>query len=421
MRGHSVHALLGVVLVSVTGIVVDGSAAARPLCFGKPATIVGTSGADTIKDTPGADVIVTRGGPDVVDAFIEDLSEPRDRICTGDGADRVEGGLGRIDGGSKGDVIDGATGRLFGRGGNDRLRSSSASVVRGGPGDDSISGMGRLIGGSGADDIKGESGVLADTLIGGAGNDRFTTFDSDTFVNLFDRVSYKSAPRRIRVNLRTGVVRGWGRDRLLGPDTMEVIGSRFNDRFIGGDAVIAGLHGSEGDDQFEGSPINDSFSGGSGDDHLDARGGPDYLSGGPGDDKILGGGSKEDLVSFQKGSSVVVDLAKHFARGQGQDVVRGVERLWGSSGPDRILGTSDANVLYGGKGRDVIKGRRGPDEVDGFRGRDEKLYGNRGDDQLWAPVFRGERDQTSLLDGGGGRDECVGGRQRSCEVELTTR
>lgn len=414
MKGRKLRLLLVAALLAAAFI--PPSAEARPLCFGKPATIVGTSGPDKISDTPKADVIVTRGGADVVDARIDDLSEPRDRICTGDGRDRIDGGAGLIEGGAGRDFIEGAIGRVFGREGNDRLNASSTRSVSGGPGDDVIFGSGRLSGGSGDDDITGESEPLADTLIGGAGNDRFTTFASGSLVNVFDRVSYKAAPGPIRVNLGTGVIKGWGRDKLLGPDASDVIGSRFDDRFVGGNGVRAGLHGFKGNDVFVGSAIDDSFSGGAGNDRLDGRRAADYLDGGPGSDTILGGGSDRDRITFKGTQDLTIDLAKHFARGQGRDVIRGVEWVYSGGGKDRVLGTSGPNVLFGGWGQDVIKGRGGPDEVDGFRGRDEKLFGNGGDDQLWAPAAPGGRDEISLLDGGGGNDKCFGGRQQSCET-----
>ena len=72
---------------------------ATPTCAGKPATIVGTPRADTLRGTPRADVIVARGGNDRVRA-----AGGADRICGGRGADRLAGGRGR-------DRIDGGAGR----------------------------------------------------------------------------------------------------------------------------------------------------------------------------------------------------------------------------------------------------------------------------------------------------------------------
>ena len=69
-------------LAVVVGIVVvgfmSGQATAAPLCFGHEATIVGSSGSDTIHGTPGPDVIVGRAGGDFIEGRRGD-----DVICGG--------------------------------------------------------------------------------------------------------------------------------------------------------------------------------------------------------------------------------------------------------------------------------------------------------------------------------------------------
>jgi hypothetical protein len=51
---------------AVGAVAVPADAAARPKCFGRTATIVGTNGDDVLKGTAGADVIVGRGGQDTI-------------------------------------------------------------------------------------------------------------------------------------------------------------------------------------------------------------------------------------------------------------------------------------------------------------------------------------------------------------------
>lgn len=77
-------------------------------CFGKAATIVGTSGPDRIRGTRRADVIVTLGGNDRVRG-----RGGKDRICGGKGRDRLAGGAGddRINGGPGRDVCSQGKGR----------------------------------------------------------------------------------------------------------------------------------------------------------------------------------------------------------------------------------------------------------------------------------------------------------------------
>jgi Tol biopolymer transport system component len=108
----------------------------KPLCLGRPATIVGTAGRNVLRGTPKADVIVALDGIDLV------LGRGgADVICAGAGNDRVEGGPGadRIGGGPGND-------RLLGGRGNDLLLGGPGKdVMRGGPGRD------RMNGGAGRD------------------------------------------------------------------------------------------------------------------------------------------------------------------------------------------------------------------------------------------------------------------------------
>ena len=98
-----------------------------PRCAGKPATIIGTPGADTLRGTRRADVIVALGGADRV------LAAGRgDVVCGGAGRDRLSGGAGadRLLGGAGRDVLSGGAGR-------DRLEGGAArDRCLGGPGRD---------------------------------------------------------------------------------------------------------------------------------------------------------------------------------------------------------------------------------------------------------------------------------------------
>ena len=105
--------------------------AATPKCFGKPATIVGTSGRDILKGTRRADVIVAKGGNDTIVG-----RGGNDLICSGAGADDIRAGGGRdkVSGGSGKDAIAGGYGLdlLLGQG--------AADVIHGGTGNDRIDG-----------------------------------------------------------------------------------------------------------------------------------------------------------------------------------------------------------------------------------------------------------------------------------------
>jgi hypothetical protein len=110
--------LLAALTLAAAAPAAAGVGATTPLCFGVPATRVGSAKADVINGTWGPDVIVGLGGNDTIDGKGGD-----DLICGGSGADLVKGGPGRD--------------RLRGDGGAD-------TVIGGDQGD-------RAIGGAGAD------------------------------------------------------------------------------------------------------------------------------------------------------------------------------------------------------------------------------------------------------------------------------
>ena len=102
-----------------------------PVCAGKPATIVGTPGADRLRGTAKADVIVALGGDDRVRSLgrgdVVCGGAGRDRLDGGAGADRLLGGPGRdvLTGGAGRDRLDGGAGRDRCTGGPGRDRSRS--------------------------------------------------------------------------------------------------------------------------------------------------------------------------------------------------------------------------------------------------------------------------------------------------------
>ena len=78
---HTVGALTACVVIAASIAVLSPLAhAAKPKCFGRVATIVGTNGDDEITGTNGRDVIVSKRGNDTIDA-----RRGRDFVCTGRG------------------------------------------------------------------------------------------------------------------------------------------------------------------------------------------------------------------------------------------------------------------------------------------------------------------------------------------------
>ena len=96
--------LAALLAVGATLLGAAPGAEAKPRCFGKPATKVGTNGADRLTGSPRKDVIVALGGDDVVQAKSND-----DRVCLGNGDDfaGTSRGFDKIEGGDGNDEMHG--------------------------------------------------------------------------------------------------------------------------------------------------------------------------------------------------------------------------------------------------------------------------------------------------------------------------
>lgn len=314
-----------------------------PTCAGLPATIVGTDQRDVLKGTDGDDVIVGLGGNDVIRGL--------------DGNDTICG------------YSDGNVPRRF---------SEQADHLTGGSGND------RLVGTSWYQDSAMASGGLGD----------------DTFENV--PVSFTDAPGPVTVDLEAGTGTGWGTDTFIRVGIVH--GTRFDDVLRGEDSFEFDdsecgcdfLHGHDGNDLLEGRAGRDSLYGGDGADRLLGGSGSDDLFPGRGRD-VVGDldPNTSDTVSYELDRrSVTVDLRAGTARGQGHDVLVGIDSVIGSPLDDVIHGDAGRNHLTGGRGNDVIRSHAGEDF----------LHGKKGDDRLY---------------GGGGRDEAYGGRGTDrCRAEV---
>jgi len=202
--------LVGAVAAVGSSTSTSAATASAPLCFGQPATIIGTEGEDApLNGTPGDDVIVGLGHDDQIFGY-----GGNDRICGGDGWDGINGGDGNdiLAGGAKADGLDG------------------------GDGDD------RLVGNSGRDGFDGGAG--ADSFDGGRG---------------IDGAVYTEVPNAIDVDLAAGTATGDGTDTLV--DMENILGSRFNDE-LAGNAVRNYIDGYLGDDVIRGREGDDQLDGG---------------------------------------------------------------------------------------------------------------------------------------------------------------
>jgi Ca2+-binding RTX toxin-like protein len=257
---------------------------------------------------------------------------------------------------------------IVGTRGDDALTGTVGDdVIAGLGGDDVIVGSWGndvICGGDGNDHVTAGFGILETDFVSGDGGDDLvvTASTSTTVVYAFARAG-------VTVDLEAGRATGEGSDTLLG--VHNVVGTEFGD-VIQGAAGFNCLDGLGGDDRLLGLAGEDCLYGGTGNDTID-------------------GGLGTDILSFQyAGKGVLVNLAAGFSRGEGADVVQGVERVVGSSFPDVLTGDAGVNELSGAGGGDRIAGGPGADRLDGGSGRDR-------------------------VDGGVGRDQCLSAeRRRRC-------
>ena len=370
-------------------------------CFGKVATIVGTSDRDRIDGTNADDVIVALGGTDFVNA-----KSGRDRVCMGRGGNIEEEQVGN--GGRGDDHISGGRGRdyLTGFEGDD--------VIRGGPhrdtfygreGADVISGGAErdyLNGEEGRDILRGDEG--SDLLEGARGNDTLIGGANGISGDIIRHYEGAEDSKSVTVNLTKGLSVGRGRDQLRG---------------------IENARGNDGDDLLIGDVRDNILEGVSGDDVLRSAGGADCINPGPGSNRVYGGkgtdlhtfyislswrGALACFLSDYPGSvepplgdngGVTIDLPSGTA-----DTLKEHSRLFSiegavaSSETDTLIGDDADNYFFGDGSNDDIEGRGGDDVLIGA-GSNDDLKGGPGNDSL-----NGQAG-IDTADGGDDNDECL--------------
>ena len=267
---------------------------------------------------------------------------------------------------------------IDGRGGDDTIYAGSGSDI--------------LIGGTGGDYLNGGSGTDTASYENATEGVRIRLYD-DNF-----RAGEAVGDELVSIENLKGSAFD---DRLYGDENANTIhGGAGNDRLTGGrygegDA----LFGEAGDDEITGLIGNDLLDGGEGNDELKAGSGNDTLLGGAGDDvlisdgnivdivevlspgsDILDGGSGTDTAEFYHEGGLVVDLAAGRADFGGTEdfaTLKNIENVHAGRGDDIIYGDDQNNVLNGDDGDDVIYGGGGDDTLIGGDGDDE-LYGGAG-------------------------------------------
>ncbi len=162
-----------------------------------------------------------------------------------------------------------------------------------------------------------------------------------------------------------------------------ILGTKGDDVMQGtnGPDVIVGLEGEDkisgggGNDKICSGPGNDVMLGEGGNDSLNGGDAVDAIDGGSGDDLIVGGPGDSDGAYYATAPGPVnANLQKGVATGNGQDTLKEIESLDGSSFGDTLVGNAEINVLSGEVGNDTLDGGPHSDALIGGAG-DDKLVG----------------------------------------------
>ncbi len=244
-----------------------------------------------------------------------------------------------------------------------------------------------IIGGAGNDILDGLGG--GDTLIGGAGNDLFMgAFGNNHFVggDGLDTVFYS-----FDATINTGV-------------TADLADSSRNTGIATGDTYegVENLVGSILSDTLIGDSGNNVLVGGFGNDRLIGGAGADVLNGGyfaysnwDGNLNHLAGafdlsnwyqgtpsntGDAADIASYETATSGIIASLSHSANNTGDaagDTYVLIDGLAGSNFDDTLEGDQNHNILEGGAGNDTLIGRGGGDDYDGGAGNDTVVLDGR--------------------------------------------
>jgi Ca2+-binding RTX toxin-like protein len=272
--------------------------AAVVTCSFKPATIVGTNGADTIVGTPGDDVIVARAGNDLVRSL-----GGNDTVCLGAGRD----------------------------------------IVKGGAGDDTF--------------VSEATADGSDNFVGNAGLDRASYGSRTVSVNVSidadadDGEAGEADKVQLSVEAVTGSQAG---DQLIGSELDNVLDGGSGDDDLRGNVGDDTLRGGQDDDLLIGNAGDDFMFGNNDNDTALAAAvedGSDFFEGSVGiDTASYVGRATSVLVSIN-------NIANDGAPGEGDDIRTDVENVEGGSGNDTLSANqlqNGPNRLSGNFGNDAI-------------------------------------------------------------------
>ncbi|MDY0328392.1 MAG: hypothetical protein RBR07_09105, partial [Arcobacteraceae bacterium] len=333
------------------------------------------------------------------------------QLLGGAGDDTIFSGVGDdvINGGADNDTVNfqDASGVI-----TVNLTTTTAQVIGGGLGTDTITNIENVIGSSYGDSITGNAG--ANILIGGAGDDKFVATDgSDTYYGgtfdgtthtvaggEYNRVDYANVAK-VYVDLSDTTTDANGNVYAQALKSNSFLDDGFASNIESTDKLygIINLKGSSSYDTLIGDSQGNKLEGMAGNDILEGKGGADVLEGGAGNDTFVAtayndgeddidGGADSDTIDYSAlgaSNSITVTLAGAdtyatvTVTSGDNDKVKNIENVIGTDGNDIISGNSDVNTLIGGLGDDRIYGAGGDDTLDGGDGFDTVDYSSSSD------------------------------------------
>lgn len=260
--------------------------------------------------------------------------------------------------------------------GNDTLFGSSGSnELYGDAGADSIYGY------SGDDTLGGGVDNLADTLVGGTGNDLYLVNSANDLIteNLSegtDTVESTATNYTLAANIE---------DAYLATGGVNLTGNALNN-FIEGNNTNNKLSGADGNDELYGGKGADTLSGGNGNDTLNGDVGSDSMAGGTGND-IYYVNSSSDIVteSLNSGTDTVNSDTTNYslsANVENLSLSSGVSGtgnelnnlISGNGNNNQLVGMAGNDTLIGDYGDDTLQGGAGNDVLNGGYGTDIAIY-----------------------------------------------